>query len=148
LHPSWTVVGRGSVWKHLGPRGVNTGCAQAPRFKARLSPPDQYTATWSRNQCQPPQLRSDDEDSYSNKPSTLARRVTFLTYGLLDSRSAHLSSSFRFLRIFPRSSNTITNFMERATTREISSCLDTSSAFHGTRRFNTEFTRALHLSLS
>jgi hypothetical protein len=41
--------------------------------------------------------------------------------------------------------------MELSTTREISlvvSALDSFPAFYGTRRFNTECTRALHLSLS
>jgi hypothetical protein len=39
--------------------------------------------------------------------------------------------------------------MELSTTREATSCvpLDSFPAFHGTCRFNTEFTRALHLSL-
>jgi hypothetical protein len=40
--------------------------------------------------------------------------------------------------------------MELNTTREATRCLATRCfpAFHGTRRFNTEFTRALHLFLS
>jgi hypothetical protein len=44
----------------------------------------------------------------------------------------------------------ITNYMDLSTTRESTNVRphDSFPAFHGTRRFNTEFTRALHLFLS
>jgi hypothetical protein len=44
----------------------------------------------------------------------------------------------------------LTNSMELSTTLEATRVrpLDSFPAFHGTRRFNTEFTRALHLFLS
>jgi hypothetical protein len=44
----------------------------------------------------------------------------------------------------------VTNCMELSTTREANSLmpLDSFPAFYGTRRFNTEFIRALHLFLS
>jgi hypothetical protein len=44
----------------------------------------------------------------------------------------------------------LTNSMELSTNRgdPVVSTLDRFPAFYGTRRFNTEFTRALHLSLS
>jgi hypothetical protein len=46
--------------------------------------------------------------------------------------------------------NKLTNSMERSTTREatIVRPLDSFPVFHGTRRFNTQFTRVLHLFLS
>jgi hypothetical protein len=44
----------------------------------------------------------------------------------------------------------LTNYMELSTIRETTNArpLHSFPAFHGTRRFNTEFTTALHLFLS
>jgi hypothetical protein len=50
----------------------------------------------------------------------------------------------------PRGTKQLTISMELSIIREIRRVwtLDSFPTFYGTRRFNTEFTRALHLSLS
>jgi hypothetical protein len=105
LQPSWMIVSKGSIWKHLGGHVGQTRAAHnSPDLKQvchlQVSI-QQHGGAINANRSS---SGHGDNDSYINKPTELAQTVTFLTYDRFESRPRHRLTSMRFLVDFLRSS--------------------------------------------